>query len=73
MQTLPDFFDLDTRKGRGVWATVIGNAVPPLFIVHLLAPLLDALPSPAVQETQLVGLTPHEPPVPLALIGDSVS
>ena len=73
LQTLPDFFDLDTRKGRGVWATVIGNAVPPLFIVHLLAPLLGALPSPAVQETRLVDLTPHEPPVPLALIGDSVS
>ena len=73
LQTLPDFFDLDTRKGRGVWATVIGNAVPPLFIVHLLAPLLGALPSRTVQETQLVDLTPHEPPVPLALIGDSVS
>ena len=54
LQTLPDFFDLDTRKGRGVWAKVIGNAVPPLFIVHLLAPLLGALPSPAIQETRLV-------------------
>lgn len=73
LQTLPDFFDLDTRKGRGVWATVIGNAVPPLFIVHLLAPLLDALPCRAVQETRLVDSTPHEPPVPLALIGDSAS
>jgi len=73
LQTLPDFFDLDTRKGRGVWATVIGNAVPPLFIVHLLAPLLGALPSRTVRETRLVDLTPHEPPVPLALIGDSVS
>ncbi len=72
LQTLPDFFDLDTRKGRGVWATVIGNAVPPLFIVHLLAPLLSALPSPAVPEAQLVDLT-HEPPVPLALVGDSTS
>ena len=73
LQTLPDFFDLDTRKGRGVWATVIGNAVPPLFIVHLLAPLLGALPCRAVQETRLVDLTPHEPPVPLALIGGSAS
>ena len=73
LQTLPDFFDLDTRKGRGVWATVIGNAVPPLFIVHLLAPLLGALPCPAVHETRLVDLVPHEPPVPLALIADSVS
>ena len=52
LQTLPDFFDLDTRKGRGAWATVIGNAVPPLFIVHLLAPLLGALPSRTVQETR---------------------
>lgn len=73
LQTLPDFFDLDARKGRGVWATVIGNAVPPLFMVHLLTPLLDALPCRAVQETRLVDLTPHEPPVPLALIGDSAS
>lgn len=73
LQTLPDFFDLDTRKGRGVWATVIGNAVPPLFIVHLLAPLLGALPSRTVQEAQLVDLMPAEPPVPLALIGDSAS
>lgn len=44
LQTLPDFFDLDIRKGRGVWAKVIGNAVPPLLGVHLIEPLLCALP-----------------------------
>jgi DNA mismatch endonuclease (patch repair protein) len=44
LQTLPDFFDLDERQGRGVWATVIGNAVPPLLGVHLVEPLLCALP-----------------------------
>jgi DNA (cytosine-5)-methyltransferase 1 len=43
LQTLPDFFDLDTSKGRGAWATVIGNAVPPLLGVHLIEPLLCAL------------------------------
>jgi DNA (cytosine-5)-methyltransferase 1 len=43
LQTLPDFFDLDETKGREVWATVIGNAVPPLLGVHLLEPLLCAL------------------------------
>jgi len=43
LQTLPDFFDLDTKKGRGAWATVIGNAVPPLLGVYLVEPLLCAL------------------------------
>jgi DNA (cytosine-5)-methyltransferase 1 len=43
LQTLPDFFDLDETKGRGAWAAVIGNAVPPLFGVHLFEPLLCAL------------------------------
>src|SRR5438034_1238794 len=36
--------DLDTTQGRGAWATVIGNAVPPLLGVHLVEPLLCALP-----------------------------
>ncbi len=44
LQTLPDFFDIDISKGRGAWATVIGNAVPPLLGVHLFEPLLCALP-----------------------------
>lgn len=44
LQTLPDFFDVDTSKGRGAWATVIGNAVPPLLGVHLIEPLLCAMP-----------------------------
>ncbi len=50
LQTLPDFFDLDSSKGRGAWATVIGNAVPPLLGVHLVEPLLCALPHEAVAE-----------------------
>jgi len=54
LQTLPDFFDLDPSKGRGAWATVIGNAVPPLLGVHLLEPLLCALPQdPTLNETEL--------------------
>lgn len=44
LQTLPDFFDLDQTKGRGAWAMVIGNAVPPLLGVHLIEPLLCAFP-----------------------------
>lgn len=44
LQTLPDFFDLDEAKSRGAWAMVIGNAVPPLLGVHLIEPLLCALP-----------------------------
>ncbi len=43
LQTLPDFFDLDAHKGRGTWARVIGNAVPPLLGLHLIQPLLCAL------------------------------
>ncbi|WP_158564087.1 DNA mismatch endonuclease Vsr [Jiangella anatolica] len=43
LQTLPDFYDMDEEKGRGAWAMVIGNAVPPLLAVHLVEPLLDAL------------------------------
>ena len=73
LQTLPDFFDLDSRKGRGVWARVIGNAVPPLFVVHLLAPLLGALPCRAVEATRLVDLTARESTAPLALVGGSAS
>ena len=60
LQTLPDFFDLDTRKGRGAWARVIGNAVPPLFCVHLISPLLDALPCLAVDESRLIEAAPRE-------------
>ena len=43
LQTLPDFFDVDTSKGRGAWAAVIGNAVPPILSVHLIEPLLCAV------------------------------
>jgi len=52
LQTLPDFFALDPEKGRGAWATVIGNAVPPLLIVHLTEPLLRALPAVAGADSQ---------------------
>lgn len=51
LQTLPDFFDLDPSKGRGAWATVIGNAVPPLLGVHLVEPLLCALAIDATDAT----------------------
>jgi DNA (cytosine-5)-methyltransferase 1 len=44
LQTLPDFFDLHVLTNRKGWATVIGNAVPPLLGVHLSEPLLRALP-----------------------------
>ena len=71
LQTLPDFFDLDTRKGRGAWARVIGNAVPPLFCVHLISPLLDALPCLAVDESRLIEAAPREHPPSRALVGRS--
>jgi DNA (cytosine-5)-methyltransferase 1 len=50
LQTLPDFYDLDASKGRGAWAMVIGNAVPPLLGVHLVEPLLCALPAETPEE-----------------------
>lgn len=73
LQTLPDFFDLDTRKGRGVWARVIGNAVPPLFVVHLLAPLIGALPRRAIEETRLADSPSGKAAAPLVLVGAATS
>ena len=73
LQTLPDFFDLDTHKGRGVWARVIGNAVPPLFVVHLLAPLIGALPRRAIEETRLADSPSGKAAAPLVLVGAATS
>lgn len=50
LQTLPDFYDLDATKGRGAWAMIIGNAVPPLLAVHLVGPLLSVLPGHELHE-----------------------
>jgi DNA (cytosine-5)-methyltransferase 1 len=71
LQTLPDFFDLDDSKGRGAWANVIGNAVPPLLGVHLIEALLCALPAsrsddPAVENTNLVPRPRRQSGVPPA-------
>jgi DNA mismatch endonuclease (patch repair protein) len=52
LQTLPDFYDLDTTKARGAWAMVVGNAVPPLLAVRLVEPLICALPTLEVQDAQ---------------------
>ena len=58
LQTLPDFFDLDLTKGRGAWAAVIGNAVPPLLGVHIVEPLLCAVvPAEASAATPPPGTT----------------
>ena len=43
LQTLPDFFDLGSKKNRSTWAHVIGNAVPPLLGVHVGLSLLVTL------------------------------
>jgi DNA (cytosine-5)-methyltransferase 1 len=43
LQTLPDFFDLGSKKKRSTWAHVIGNAVPPLLGVHVGSSLLVTL------------------------------
>lgn len=50
LQTLPDFYDLDMTKGRGAWAMVIGNAVPPLLGAQLMEPLIRDLPAPAAPD-----------------------
>jgi DNA (cytosine-5)-methyltransferase 1 len=63
LQTLPDFFDVDTSKGRGTWATIIGNAVPPLLGVHLVEPLLCALPH-AARHSPLEPISEPTPRVP---------
>jgi DNA (cytosine-5)-methyltransferase 1 len=43
LQTFPDFFDFG-EGGRGAWATMIGNAVPPLVSLQLALRLLPLLP-----------------------------
>ncbi len=43
LQTLPDFFDLGSKKKRNTWAHVVGNAVPPLLGVHVGTALLGTL------------------------------
>ena len=73
LQTLPDFFDLDAGKGRGVWARVIGNAVPPLFVVHLLAPLIGALPRRAAEAARLADGPLGKSAAPPVLIGASAN
>ena len=73
LQTLPDFFDLDAGKGRGVWARVIGNAVPPLFVAHLLAPLIGALPPRAAEPTRLADSPSGKSAAPPVLNGASAS
>lgn len=62
LQTLPDFFDLDMTKGRGAWATMIGNAVPPLLGVHLIEPLLCSLPSHVANATNAGPALPTRTP-----------
>ena len=44
LQTFPDFFDFGEESGRGAWARMIGNAVPPLLTTRLAANMLPALP-----------------------------
>ena len=73
LQTLPDFFDLDTRQGRGVWARVIGNAVPPLFVVHLLAPQIGALACRTAETTRLADRPSRKSAEPPVLVGASAS
>ena len=43
LQTFPDWFDFGANTRRGVLATVIGNAVPPLLMVHLGSAILPPL------------------------------
>jgi len=61
LQTLPDFYDLDTTKGRGAWAMVIGNAVPPLLAVHLVEPLLCDLLAAEVPDQRHETKLPQDP------------
>jgi DNA (cytosine-5)-methyltransferase 1 len=43
LQTFPDWFDFGQNTPRGVLATAIGNAVPPLLMVELGRHLIGAL------------------------------
>lgn len=43
LQTFPDWFDFGEQTRRGVLAKVIGNAVPPLLMADLGAPMVSAL------------------------------
>lgn len=49
LQTFPDFFDFGDA-GRGAWASMIGNAVPPLVTLNLGTRILNELDlAPATQ------------------------
>ena len=41
LQTFPDFFSFDSVTSRTAWATMIGNAVPPLLATAIAAPDSD--------------------------------
>jgi DNA (cytosine-5)-methyltransferase 1 len=43
LQTFPDWFDFGEKTRRGVLATVIGNAVPPLLMVEIGRVVLPAV------------------------------
>ena len=47
LQGFPDFFDFGPVSGRGAWARMIGNAVPPLLMTRLAEVMLPVLPSTA--------------------------
>lgn len=43
LQTFPDWFDFGPKTRRGILATVIGNAVPPLLMVECGAAVIPSL------------------------------
>lgn len=47
LQSFPDFFDFGPMAGRGAWARMIGNAVPPLLMTRLADAMLAFMPSAA--------------------------
>lgn len=46
LQAFPDFFTFGSARSRTERARLIGNAVPPLAIVHLMQPIIGVLRAP---------------------------
>jgi DNA (cytosine-5)-methyltransferase 1 len=61
LQTFPDWYDFGAKTARGVLATAIGNAVPPLLMVDLGKTIIPALVANRMTSATLAQAIGHAP------------